>query len=214
MRPKVTFEVNKQRFKKELVNSISKLNDQNAFKRELTTNNGKNLFKEFEKLKKDMIKNFLSLPITKEIAGGPNASNSSGTLGGYGNLFSFIGFKKSERPIEPIVNLLAQTNFNCSRMVRGTVTITVEIPSAEQIFRVTPLPWAPGLSWAQRMEVGMSGLGMYLNKNSPKSRSSAGIQSKTNIRGGSFTNTKYITHFLKTWYKEFIKLTGGSITNL
>lgn len=214
MRPKVTFEVNKGQFKKEFIDSMGRINDQNAFKRELTTANGKNLFKEFERLKKDMIADFLRHPITKEIQNGPMSSNISGTLGGYGNLFSFIGFEKNATPISPIVKLLRETNFNCTRMVRGVINITVEIPSAEQIFRVTPLPWAPGLSWAQRIEVGMSGLGMYMNKLSPKSRSGTGVQTEAQIRGGRFSNTKYISSFLKKWQDEFVKLTGGKATAL
>ncbi|MAE55536.1 MAG: hypothetical protein CMK23_06035 [Porticoccaceae bacterium] len=214
MRPKVTFSTNKGAFKKDIINSMGKLNDPNAFKRELETDNGKNLFKEFEKLKQEMIKNFLNHPITKEILDGPNGTNSSGTLGGYGNLFTFIGFNKSDRPIDPIIELLSQTNFNCSRMVRGVINITVEIPSRDQIFRATPLPWAPGISWAQRIEIGMSGLGMYMNKNSSTSRSGAGIQTQSKIRGGRFTNTQYITAFLNRWAKQFAKLTGGNIQSL
>ncbi len=214
MRPKITFEVNKSKFKKELIDSMGKLNDHNAFKRELTTSDNKNLFKEFERLKKDMITDFLRHPITKEIEGGPMALNTSGTLGGYGNLFSFIGFEKGSRPISPIVALLRQTNFNCSRMVRGVINITVELPSADQIFRATPLPWATGISWAKRIEVGMSGLGMYMSKPAETSRSGTGLQSSKNIRGGKFSNTQYITAFLKKWQKEFIKLTGGRIQSL
>ena len=45
MRPKISFEVNKGHFKKDLVNSMSRLNDPNTFKRELVAANGKNLFK-------------------------------------------------------------------------------------------------------------------------------------------------------------------------
>lgn len=214
MKPTIRFEVNKSTFKKGIVDSMGKLNDANAFKREIQTARGKNLFQEFEKLKRDMISDFLRHPITREIENGPMSTNISGTLGGYGNLFSFIGFEKSSRPISPIVELLRQSNFNCSPMVRGVINITVELPSAEQIFRVTPLPWAPGLSWAQRMEVGMSGLGMYMAKLSDKSRSSTGIQTDSVIRSGKFTNTKYITSFLKKWSKEFVKLTGGKVVDI
>ena len=47
--------------------------------------------------------------ITKEIEAGPGASNSSGTLGGYGNLFTFIGFDRGQDPISPIRSLLARS---------------------------------------------------------------------------------------------------------
>ena len=35
-------------------------------------------------------------PVTKEIDAGPGSNNSSGTLGGYGNLFTFIGFERGQ----------------------------------------------------------------------------------------------------------------------
>ena len=45
----------------------------------------------FNAIKNQLIQEFLNHPITQEIKAGPNASNSSGTLNGKGNLFSFIG---------------------------------------------------------------------------------------------------------------------------
>ena len=41
---------------------------------------------------KELVKNFTVHPITVELDAGPRASNTSGALGGYGNLYSFIGF--------------------------------------------------------------------------------------------------------------------------
>ena len=43
-------------------------------------------------LQEQMVEEFRSHPVTSELNDGPNASNTSGLLGGYGNLFSFIGF--------------------------------------------------------------------------------------------------------------------------
>jgi len=53
-----------------------------------------------------MISEFLNHPITVEIKTGPYAENISGTLNGYGNLFSFIGFSDGDDPINPIEGLL------------------------------------------------------------------------------------------------------------
>ena len=47
---------------------------------------------EVEKEKALFQQDFESHPVTQELDGGENASNISGTLGGYGNLFSFLGF--------------------------------------------------------------------------------------------------------------------------
>ena len=80
------------------------------------------------------------------------------------------------------------------------------MPDKEEIFNVTPLPWAAGISWAQRIEVGLSGLGQYMNKNSPYSRSGKGIQSKNKVRGSRFSNTPYVSSFLNKWNKKFLNL--------
>ena len=46
-----------------------------------------------ESIKARMIEEFIDHPVSQEIAAGAGATNSSGTLtGGYGNLFTFIGF--------------------------------------------------------------------------------------------------------------------------
>ena len=54
----------------------------------------------------NLIQNFANHPVSTEIAAGPNAGNSSGTLGGYGNLFSFIGFSAGQDPVKDWINLL------------------------------------------------------------------------------------------------------------
>ena len=65
--------------------------------------------KAIEKAKAQIIAEFDSHEVTKEIQAGPSASNSSNTLGGYGNLFTFIGFDSGSDPITPIRSLLAKS---------------------------------------------------------------------------------------------------------
>ena len=60
----------------------------------------------FEKAKALMISEFNNHPVTKELEAGVSAANSSGTLNGYGNLFTFIGFSTGHKPIPPVRNLL------------------------------------------------------------------------------------------------------------
>lgn len=211
LRGKIHFKTNKAAFKRELLSSVQRMNNHKVVERNLKTDNNKLISSEINKLKDEMIKEFLQHPVTKEILAGPNASNTSGTLGGYGNLFSFIGFEAGERPIDPILALLRQTRYSVGRVNRGVATITVEIPSKEQIFSATPLPWASGLSWAERIEVGLSGLGMYMNKKSDYSRSGTGIQSNTQQRSGGFRNTKYISAFLNHWEKKFLNVASSVI---
>lgn len=203
----IEFVVNPRSFSKEIIASASGKNNATQVLNSLYIGN-KPLKSKFEELKKQMIKEFISHPVTKEILGGPAASNTSGTLRGYGNLYSFIGFTKGTKPIDPILRLLEQTNLNVSRInPRGRINIAVTLPSRDDIFAVTPLPWASGLSWAQRIEQGMSGFGEYLNTSrSQNSRSSAGIQTESSIRPGGFSNIPYISSFINRWKAKFSRM--------
>jgi hypothetical protein len=202
----VKISVDGRAFDKGLISSLSSKNNATQVLNALHVGS-KPLKKEFEELKKKMIKDFLSHPVTKEIMAGPGAFNTSGTLKGYGNLFSFIGFSKGDKPIDPIIKLFGQTTLNVSRITsRGRLKVTVTIPSRDDIFGVTPMPWATGLSWAQRIEQGMPGFGEYLNKSSVSSRSSQGVQTKSNIRAGGFSNVPYVSSFLKKWQDIFLKI--------
>jgi len=203
----VRFSVNGPAFDKELKRSLSLKSSQKAILNNLKLKNGELVYKKIEKLKREMIENFLRLPVTKEILAGSTSSNISGTLGGYGNLFTFIGFNEGDRPINPIVQLLSQTNYKVTRFDQnGAAKLTIEIPSKQDKLGVTPLPWASGISWAERIEKGMSGLGMYLNTSSKNSRSGRGIQADNKIRTGKFSNTSYISAFLSKWVKVFEKI--------
>ena len=163
--------------------------------------------KEFKKIKAEMMAEFLGNPVTQEIMEGPQAPNISGTLGGVSNLFAFIGFDAGENPIAPILALLENTTLEYKQEVAAKnigVSFNVTLPTAEDIFAITPLPWATGRSWAQGIERGLSGLGYLLRKN--KGRSGAAIQSRVKVRGGKFPTTPYISAFLKKYRKRFEEL--------
>jgi len=160
----------------------------------------------FEELKNEMIKEFLTHPVTIEIKDGPSASNISGTLGGATNLFAFIGFNEGDDPITPILEILQNTKYRRTKENKGAQEFTVELPQIKEIFSATPMPWASGRSWAQGIEVGISGIGYLLRKNSPNSRSGAAIQSRTKVRGGKFQNVPYISAIIRKYEKKFSKL--------
>jgi hypothetical protein len=164
--------------------------------------------REFNIIKEQMIREFLSLPVTQEIMAGPESSNISGTLGGDGNLFSFIGFEQSDKPIDPILDLLESSSVRVGEGNDHLVIIT--IPSAASIFRVTPMPWASGRSWAKGIESGISGLGFYINK-SGVGRSTAGIQTAKKIKGGSFKRTQYISTFIQKYIKQFSSIKSSQL---
>lgn len=160
----------------------------------------------FNKIKREMIDEFRKHPITVEIKAGPYAENTSGTLEGYGNLFSFIGFDEGDNPTNAIEGLL-----NLSKIERGPDTkdgfmMRIYIPSKEQIFAETPLKWATGRSWAEAIERGISGFGQYLNTEAINSHSGTGIQIETKVRKGKFKNTPYISALLKKYLKKFENL--------
>tara|TARA_R100000231_G_C5305161_1_gene158759 strand:+ start:487 stop:1074 length:588 start_codon:yes stop_codon:yes gene_type:complete len=163
----------------------------------------------FKKIKAEMIKEFLSDPVTMEIMNGPNSTNISGTLGGISNLFAFIGFNQGDQPIVPILNLLENVDIIYNKDLKTTdkmgVSFNVFLPTAEEIFAITPLPWATGRSWAQGIERGLSGLGYLLRKEG--GRSGAAMQTRVSkVRGGRFQNRPYISSFINKYKKRFEQL--------
>jgi hypothetical protein len=126
-------------------------------------------------------------------------------LNGNGNLFSFIGFESGDAPIMPIIDILEKTNVVFSRSGRNILTANITLPSAQDIFAKTPMPWASGRSWAKGIESGISGLGFYLNSYG-KGNSNAGIQVKSKMRGGRFKNVPYISALLNKYRVLFSKI--------
>lgn len=146
--------------------------------------------------------NFDSHPVTQELKGGPDASNNSGTLGGYGNLFSFLGFKKGANPVQPVKNLIERISLD--RKVGANnknFIIKVKVPSKNDFNMITRLPWESGRSWLFDIERGISGLSAYLYGRFSGSRSGGGIQSKYDYSGRVFRPVKYFNEM----YDKFLK---------
>lgn len=151
-----------------------------------------------------LLRDFLTHAISVEIAGGPTASNISGSLGGEGNLYSFIGFDAGTNPLAPIVEILVNSiQVRTIRKANNKFYFEVRLttPSKEDIFEATPMPWADGRSWAEGIEKGISGLGNYLfsRKGFTNSRSGHGVQTE-NLDGKSldqFRNQTYISALLR-----------------
>ena len=168
----------------------------------------KEVDKKFKRIKNQMIKEFLSHPVTQELMQGADGVNISGTLNGVTNLFAFIGFDRGEQPILPIIQVLENTKIQFHKNIKTPKignSYNVYLPTPQQIFEITPMPWATGRSWAQGIERGISGLGFLLRKNN-RGRSGAAIQSRVKVRGGRFRNTVYISAFIKKYKKRFEEL--------
>ena len=157
-----------------------------------------------------MIEDFESRAVTREIDN-ETSENISNTLGGIGNLFSYIGFYAGTKPTEPIRNILnRQINFIVGR--RGTLggfyKAIIYIPSKQEIFDATPMPWNEGRSWAEGIELGIAGYNIYglgTYRSPEPSRSGQALQQtwrKNPIRPGRFVNSKYISEILRNFIKR------------
>ena len=169
----------------------------------------KNIDDKFKDVKKDMINECMSHPVTQELLQGPDGVNISGTLNGITNLYAFIGFDDGDNPVQPILDILEdikitkdieQTTYGVGRKY------DISMPTAKDIFSATPMPWATGRSWARGIETGISGLGYLLRKSSQNSRSGVAIQSNNKARSGRFKNVQYISALIKKYEKRFDKL--------
>jgi hypothetical protein len=186
---------------------------QRAVPREVSYTRGikQTIEKKVKSVQQNLLKNFEKHPVTVEIQGGATASNVSGTLGGIGNLFTYIGFSDGERPLTPLRLLLEKYEIRYHHSKTRT-TINIIVPTAAELFKVTPMPWATGRSWAKGIETGISGLGRYLYQNSPRSRSGGGVQVKGKLRSGKFSNTSYLSSLLNNYYKEIRKIEKQTLT--
>jgi len=159
----------------------------------------------FEYERDQFLEDYEEHEVTQEIEGGPGASNSSGTLSGITNLFSFIGFRQGSRPTEPVKKLIEQYTYLRMnprvKSVRGGIlyTYTAVIPSLSDFYAAAPYPdnWQGG-SWLKGIEQGISGLNYLLRLPSRgrklDSRSGGAIQSQTQVRSSlKFENAKYFT---------------------
>jgi hypothetical protein len=178
-----------------------------AFKKKSFQLAGKKLAKE----KDSLLKDFDRHPVTLELKGGPNASNISRSLpGGYGNLFSFIGFDQGESPTEVVRDALETVKMQ-GRGRKGHsgdkafYSFRVKYPTLEQVKTVTPMPWEAGLSWLARIEKGISGFGYYMNTAWSPGRSGKGAQVDNKIRSGGYSPVSYYSGIINRFKKGMKK---------
>ena len=148
-----------------------------------------------------MMSDFDNHPISKELSQGPDGRNSSSTLGGYGNLFSFIGFDSSEDPVGEVRKLLMRyPRLSKGRMGNSKIVFTISIPSLIDFAAISKMPWEGGRSWVTGVEVGISGFSSYMYGmfgSSKKSRSGKAIQADRQIRADSFKPMPYMSNIIK-----------------
>ncbi len=166
--------------------------------------------KKVKSAQQNLLKSFEKHPVTAEIAGGASSSNLSGTLGGIGNLFTYIGFSSGDKPLAILRILLEKYEIRYHH-AKARTTINITVPTTAELFKATPMPWATGRSWAKGIETGISGLGRYLYQDSARSRSGGAVQVKGRLRAGKFSNTSYLSSLLNNYYKEIRKIEKETI---
>jgi len=165
------------------------------------------VFAQFEDVKNSTIQDFENHPVSQEIKQGPNGTNNSNTLGGVGNLYSYIGFSEGDNPLEKAKSAInenlkitpVRTNIAGNRY---KASYKVSYPSESDIASQTPLPWEPGRSWITGIERGISGFGFYMSKVFLKGRSKTGLQSKNQVRAGSFRTMLYWSEIMSNFFKK------------
>ena len=152
---------------------------------------------QFEERKTQLIENFENHPVTQEISNS-NSSNISNTLGGYGNLYGFLGFQEDD-PTLPVKEVLSNnTKVNSVSMRNEEVTLKFTVPDLEDFDSVAALEWDTK-NWVKGIEKGISGFQSFMAKEA--GRSGKGIQIKGKVKpfaGGinRFQNTKYMTDLI------------------
>lgn len=160
-----------------------------------------------ETKKEKALAELISHPVSKEIQAGPSSSNSSGTLGGYGNLFSFIGFGSGSQPVTPLLQLIKSSikleslRKSTSKGKKVFFGFKVNIPSRAQIATATPMPWEGG-SWVEGVESGMSNFSYYMYKRFGEGRSGWGFQADHELRMAVFKPTQYVNQILANFRKD------------
>jgi hypothetical protein len=171
--------------------------------------------KALDRAKNIAIKEFNNHPVTRELRGGPEAQNVSNTLGGRGNLFSFIGFMSNDDPTRIVERAILDSRLNRTPSIRRvgksstfTVTFVATVPSKKQLEAITPMPFEKGRSWLTGIERGISGLSYYIYnkvKGIKGSRSGKAIQSKHPYMSGlRYKPTSYISPILNNLRKRLI----------
>lgn len=156
--------------------------------------------------KKELMQAFDNHPFTQEIEAGAKADNISGSLGGYGNLFSFIGFVSRTKPVAKVRSLLQNIDIYSSKLVKEKYYVTVKYPSQDEIRKASPMPWENGLSWVEGLEKGISGFTDYIYKRFIKGRSKEALQSEGRNRSGNFQKRDYLFSMLSVFAK---RIKGG-----
>ena len=166
----------------------------------------------FIRQKQKLIKEFDNHAVTKELKSGATSPNISRTLpGGYGNLFSFIGFNEGTDPTDIVRDALGNTKMDRrgkKQTTNNKITYRyfIDYPTLQELKQVTNMPWEAGLSWLDRIEKGISGFGYYMNTAKRRfSRSGRGVQVDRKIRDGRYSPVSYYSAIINNFKRGIVR---------
>jgi len=169
--------------------------------------------KQFEIEKRNLMQEFSAHPVTKEIeSASQNSStpNISNTLGGYGNLFGFLGFNQGSDPIAPVREVLDEKTQLQSIKIRSydeKIYVTISVPEASDFDSAAALEWDTR-NWVEGIEKGISGFQNFMAVQ--RGRSLQGIQIKGKVKPfvgglGTFKSVKYMSALVKGFIENLKK---------
>lgn len=187
--------------------ALSKIFEQKMDSDQRLTNAVDNFVKKnFEKNKNLLLSEFNNHKITVELKNGPGASNISDTLGGYGNLFSFLGFFSSKNPTQELENLLNNISIRKTTRRGKVYYYRINLPTQSQIAGATKMDWGSGTSWAYAVENGNfngdAALSHYIYKTWISGRSKKGVQVKGVYSESDFSPKPYLTVIFESFQKR------------
>jgi hypothetical protein len=184
---------------------------------------------EFESQKAQMIQGFFQDEISREIKD-PELGNISKTLGGYGDLFGFIGFFAGSDPvqeasevifgktelksiqIERIYNRDARGRFTSGRRYRN-VKISFTSPTLDDFDDTSQrvVRDYSGRNWIKGVEKGISGFNRYANY--PRGESGRGVELRGAIKNPSVARPEISNYkprgYVTPLIQEFVKKISG-----
>ena len=174
----------------------------------------KNAEKKYKIEKTKLLQKFDTHAVTQEIEGGVSASNLSNTLGGKGNLFTYIGFERGTNPTEKVRDVLltsgaVKKSGKKSKVASGgkriQISFRASIPNVNLLKSSSPMPFQGGRSWLFDVETGISGFNYYMYKRFNRGRSGMGLQSKNPVKTGSYKapSNGYIKRLLAQFIASF-----------
>ena len=167
--------------------------------------------KKTERLQKEALKELDAHVVTKELEKGSSGGGSS-LLGGRGNFFGFLGFRKGDQPVmvirDTFINSIKVRNTK-GKMKKLTPTsfiweFIVDIPSSVEIERDTKtLDWT-SRSWVRGVEKGITNAANTIFLDSENSRSGVALQTTRNIGFINFRPTPYVTEILDKLRRQLV----------